>query len=199
MTARMSASHRYRETETHSVPRGHLGPRIEPRGRSASLGASRVGCSECGFTAGSLSDYDLFVAIVATPGRYREFLARFGTLDELDPIVRERRGPTSWSALERIAHVADSFRGSARCTVALIDGGRGDVSVPVHIDAPRADANVSPPGAVLAALDAAVTDLARAAGRLDAQERRDARGLLEAALHEADHHLADVQALLEAP
>ena len=58
--------------------------------------------------------------------------------------------------------------------------------------------SAAPPGAVIAALDAAVTDLARAAGRLDAQERRDARGLLEAPLHEADHHLADVEALLEA-
>lgn len=201
MTARMFATHRHREPGAHSEPREHLGPRIEHRGPSSASAefVSGVGCCECGFRAGSLSDYDLFVAIVTTPGRYRELLARFGTLEELDQIVRERRGPTTWSALERIAHVADSFRGSARCSIALLDGGRGDASVPVHVDAPRADANAAPLSALLASLDAAVADLARAAGRLDAQERGDSRGLLEAALHEAAHHLADVQALLEAP
>jgi hypothetical protein len=159
---------------------------------------SGASCTECGFRAGSLSDYELFVAIVATSGRYRELLARFGTLEELEPVLRERRGVTGWSALERIAHVADSFRAAARCSIARLDGGRGDASVPVHVDAPRADANGAPPGATLASLDAAVSDLARAAGRLDAGERGQARGIFEGALHEAGHHLADVEVLLRA-
>jgi hypothetical protein len=153
-------------------------------------------CSKCGFAAGALSDYDLFVSLLGMPGRYRELLAGYGTLESIDPMIRARHDATAWSALERLAHVADAFHAAARCTVSLLEGGRASSTRPVHVDAPRADANATPARAVLAYLDAAVTDLARAVGQSDSDDAR-VRRLLEGAVHQASHHLADTQALLD--
>lgn len=148
---------------------------------------------------------ELFFVIMSIPGEYRDLLTRHGSLDDIDALLRDRQGSTAWSALERIAHVADSLHASAKCVVAVLDGDRARYT-PVHIDAARAGSNAQPSRAVLASLDAAATDLARVAGRVrgDDWERTivlgdhstNVRGLLEAALGEARQHLSDVDALL---
>lgn len=149
---------------------------------------------------------DLFFAITNIPGEYREVLARHGSLDAIDDLLRVRSDPTGWSALERIGHVADSLHASAKCVVAVLDGNRPH-HTPVHIEAARAGSNAQPSRAVLAALDAASTDLARAASlvRDDDWERRVLLGdrlicirdVLEDARNEARHHLREVKGLLD--
>jgi hypothetical protein len=128
--------------------------------------AASVPCRACGFTAGLLPADGLVVAVMAIPSQYRELLTRFGPLDEIDGVLRDRHDATAWSALERIAHVADSLHASAKCAVALLEGDRGHFAV-VHVDAPRAGSNAVPSRVVLASLHAAVTDLARAVSRAE--------------------------------
>ena len=162
-------------------------------------------CSVCGFSAASLTPAGLIGAIVAVPDRYRDLLATFGALEEIDAVLRWRSVPPGWSALERIAHVADSLHASAKCVVSMIEGDRSRFA-PVHVDAPRAESQAWPSRVVLASLTAAVTDLARVASRADCQASQrliqladhqvSARDLLDDALHEAHHHLADVEHLL---
>ena len=151
---------------------------------------------------------ELFVALMGVPSRYRNALAGYGSVDGIDAALRYRRDPTAWSALELITHVADSLHAAARCAVALRDGDRDRCVSPLHVDAPRAGANAAPALAALGALQAAATDLARAVCGLEldgsrpasrlGDTSREVRDLLELALHEAHHHLADVEVLLEA-
>jgi hypothetical protein len=155
---------------------------------------------------------ETFVALVGVPGRFRELLDRYGTLEQLDGALRARPAPGEWSVLELVTHVADSLHASARCAVALSDGDGIRARRPVHIDAPRAGANAAPTRAVLGALQAATADLARAlsAAPLDRAgpvadpdhappaTSGEARMLLDRALGESDRHLVDVEELLDA-
>jgi hypothetical protein len=164
-------------------------------------------CPVCGCRVRSLTAENLIVALTAIPRQFQELLARFGSLDDIDGPLRARDPVTGWSPLERIGHVSDSLHASAKTTVAILDGDRNRFP-PVHIDAARAGVNVMPSRAVLAALDAAASDLAVAAPRADtvAWERNvqlgslasNVREVLGDAVHDAQHHLADVRVALEA-
>lgn len=148
---------------------------------------------------------ELVVTVMAIPGRYRGMLARFGDIDEIDEVLRQRGDPMSWSALECISHVADVVHSLAKHTVAVIDG--GDLSPPVPVDAPRGGSNGAPSRAVLAALHASVVDLARAAGTVSTGSSSvlvlgddlvaKLIVVLEDACREAEAHLAEVETLLE--
>ena len=72
--------------------------------------------------------------VLEIPSQYRELLAQFGSLAEIDNRLRYRYDAQSWTALERIAQVADVLHASAQCEVAILDGDR-DRFVPVHVDA----------------------------------------------------------------
>lgn len=153
-------------------------------------------------------DGALLAAVLGIPGRYRELLATHGPLDEIDDLLRTPSGDPPWSALERIAHVADSLHTSARHVVAVLAGDDRARHAPLHVDAPRAGIRSTPTRAVLASLQAAAVDLARAASQDPAQgaawafeprlRDRYVEVLLEGALAHAEHHLADVDALLAA-
>ncbi len=147
----------------------------------------------------------LVAAVLAVPARYRGLLARFGDLDEIDAMLRDRGEPTSWSALEHIHHVADALHSWAKDVVAVADDDAPHRhSLPV--DVPRTGSNRAPSRVVLAALHAAATDLSRAASSVAVERSRAlAAGdelvakvseMLEAALDEAEAHLAQVDAVL---
>jgi hypothetical protein len=161
-------------------------------------------CPWCGFTTEALAIDGAVVMVLGIPSQYRELLAQFGSLAEIDNRLRYRYDAQSWTALERIAHVADVLHASAQCEVAILDGDR-DRFVPVHVDAPRAGANAASSRVVLASLFAAAGDLGRAVSRVQPDDwcSRTRRGwpmsmceVLENALHESHHHLGDVEDLL---
>ena len=163
-------------------------------------------CPTCGFTAGTLSSDGLFVAVVSIPGEYRELLAQFGSVAELDEILRHRRDELSLSALEHIAYVSNSLHAWATRAAAILMDGR-DRLPPIHVDAHSSDANAAPTPALLASLQAGTTDLARTVSHcgVDAWARSaqldgqcvTVRDLLDAALHDALHHLTAVESILE--
>ena len=142
--------------------------------------------------------------VLAIPSQYRELLAGFGSLDAIDARLRHRRVAPSWSALERIAHVADVLHTSAKREVAILDGDR-DRFAPVRIDAPRAGTHATASRVVLGSLFAAAADLGRAVSRAQpddwGQTGKGSRGdrlreVCSYALHESRHHLGDVADLL---
>jgi hypothetical protein len=147
------------------------------------------------------------VMVLAVPSQYRDLLAQFGPLEEIDDRLRYRGDAQGWSALERIAHVADVLHASAKCEIAILDGDR-DRFAPVHVDAPRAGTNAAPSRVVLGSLFAAATDLGRAVSRAEPDDwgyrtrpgspSVSVRGVCDDALHESRHHLGDVEDLLNA-
>jgi hypothetical protein len=162
-------------------------------------------CPRCGFTAEMLAIDGAVVMVLAIPSQYRDLLAGFGSLESIDDRLRYRHDAHGWSALERIAHVADVLHASAKCEVAILDGDR-DRFGPVHVDAPRAGTNAAPSRVVLGSLFAAAVDLGRALSHADSvdwggrtQEESggvSVRGVCDDALHESHHHLGDVEVLL---
>ena len=163
--------------------------------RSGSSSTADGPCSRCGHAAGERSHHELFVELLGVPDRFRDLLTGYGSDEAIDPILRDRPDPRAWSALERVTHVADTFHSAARVVAALGDGARGRSPTPVHIDAPRADANSAPVRVVLGYLRTATVDLGRVAG---GSEDAWAQAIVAVALHQARHHLADTAALLDA-
>jgi hypothetical protein len=164
-------------------------------------------CPWCGFTTEALAIDVAVVMVLEIPSQYRELLAHFGSLPEIDNRLRYRYDAQSWTALERIAHVADVLHASAQCEVAILDGDR-DRFVPVPVGVQSAETNAAPSRVVLASLFAAAGDLGRAVSRAQPDDwcSRTRLGwpnvsmceVLENALHESHHHLGDVEDLLNA-
>jgi len=162
-------------------------------------------CPRCGFTTEALAIDGAVVVVLAIPSQYRDLLAGFGSLESIDDRLRYRHGAHGWSALERIAHVADVLHAAAKCEMAILDGDR-DHFAPVHADAPRAGTNLAPSRVVLGSLFAAAVDLGRALSHADSVNRGGrpqeesvgvrVRGVCDDALHESHHHLNDVEILL---
>ena len=177
--------------------------RVLGRGRRAA--APAVDCPRCGFTTEALAIDGAVVVVLAIPSQYRDLLAGFGSLESIDDRLRYRHDAHGWSALERIAHVADVLHAAAKCEMAILDGDR-DHFAPVHADAPRAGTNLAPSRVVLGSLFAAAVDLGRALSHADSVNRGGrpreesvgvrVRGVCDDALHESHHHLNDVEILL---
>jgi hypothetical protein len=148
-------------------------------------------------------------ALRSFPRRYRALLAGAGPADQSDRVIRRRPDPSTWSALEYTAHVADmvDHLGPAirrvtveeRPTLALFDN-EARAAQQAYNDQDRAE--------VLGWLDLASSDLAsileamspddwKRVGHLDGAER-DALGLARDAVHEGSHHLRDAQRVLAA-
>lgn len=155
-----------------------------------------------------MSPRDAVVAVRSFPRRYRALLTGIGT-DDGDPnaVIRRRPGPTTWSALEYTAHVADVLDayGAAVRRIVVEDGPMLTWADPA---ARVADAgfNAMDRAEVLGWLDLVCAPLAEFLagvrpddwtrfGRLDGVEI-SALLLARQAVHEGSHHLRDVQRVL---
>jgi hypothetical protein len=155
-----------------------------------------------------VSPQDAVVAVRSFPRRYRGLLAASGAPDGPEAVFRRRPDPSTWSALEYTAHVADRLdhMGPAiqRITfeehpsIAAFDSD-GRVTEKAYNDLDRTE--------VLGWLDLACDELASvlAAVRADDWSRtgvlptgpRDALTLARDGVHEGAHHLRDVQRVLD--
>src|SRR6266545_2868988 len=72
-------------------------------------------CPECGLAYGTISPGDALVAVRSFPRRFREQLEGVD-----DVLLRTRPDPTTWSALEYTAHVADIFEWMADTVHAIV-------------------------------------------------------------------------------
>ena len=147
------------------------------------------------------------VAVRSFPRRYRALLATPGSVDGPDPVFRRRPHPSTWSALEYTAHVADvlDHLGPAIRRVTFED----NPSITFFDNDERAVQqayNELDRTEVLGWLDIACAELASVldavnaddwtrTGRLEAGER-DALTMARNGVHEGSHHLRDVQRVL---
>jgi hypothetical protein len=165
-------------------------------------------CPECGLDYDTVSPGDAAVAVRSFPRRYRALLTGFGNDDDdPDSVIRRRPDPTTWSALEYTAHVADVLDeiGVAVRRIVVEDEPALTSSVPDRRVAEK-DYNAMDRMEVLGWLELVCAGLAEQLegvrpddwsriGRFDWGER-DALAMTRNAVHEGSHHLRDVQRVL---
>ncbi len=155
-----------------------------------------------------MSPRDAVVAIQSFPRRYRALLTGPGTHDDdPDSVIRRRPGPSTWSALEYTAHVAEVLD-QAGVTVRRIIVEEQPVlpsSDPDHRVTDKGYNSIDR-AEVLGWLELVCGNLAEIlesvraddwtrTGRFDSGER-DALAVARTAVHEGSHHLRDVQRVL---
>ena len=156
-------------------------------------------CSECGFDGADYDDAALLARLRALGASWRAVLERAGAE------LRVRPAEDVWSAIEYAAHSRDI---TALHAFGVEQALTHDEPVFPTVDPGLADAaavayDTADPDDVAAALDAASEQLAAHAGDAGTDawsrgltlgdERVDVRRLLEHALHDSTHHLADVE------
>lgn len=166
-------------------------------------------CPECGLDYDSVSPRDAVAAVRSYPRRYRGLLAAPSPADPDAPdhATRRRPDPSTWSALEYTAHVADvidhlgpairRIRLEDEPTITLFDNDERAVQQ-AYNEMPRAE--------VLGWLDLACAELASIVEAVDADDwtrighfewgDRTALAMARNAVHEGSHHLRDVQRVL---
>ena len=167
-------------------------------------------CDECGFVAETVSPSDAIVALRSFGRRWRGVM----TLPEGEPddVLRRRPAPDVWSALEYAAHTRDAvaFNGWAMDRALTEDNPVFEwPDGELRHEVARAYADLEP-AAVLDELAANCERTAVKAEKVDAGDWRrpatlpdrdggevDAIWFLHHSVHEASHHLRDVQRVLE--
>jgi hypothetical protein len=157
-------------------------------------------CVECGFEGADFDDIALLNALRALEPRWNEALANAG--DDL----RTRPEPAVWSAVEYAAHSRDIlalhvFGVEQALTVeepvfpaidadALIESAVATYS---DADPTLVGGELGTQARTLADVADSVDPSAWARGITIGERRSDVRSLLEHALHDSSHHLADVE------
>jgi hypothetical protein len=166
-------------------------------------------CPECGLDYDTVQPPDAKVAIKSFPRRYREALLPVLAGDNGEEVVRRRPSPTTWSALEYTAHVADLYGLFADVVTRMYaeDHPTIDFWDPDERAASEGYGEMDPQ-AVLALLASNGERLSAAADRVDADSwhrtavfpwgERDILTMVRNAVHEGTHHLRDVHKVLDA-
>ena len=156
-------------------------------------------CSQCGFDGSRYNDPELLGAIRTLIPRWQELL------DSAGPELHDRPQPEVWSALEYAAHSRDITALHVLGVMAALQedepvvGGIGDDVIQSAADA-YGDEHLLDVQRGLAAELTGLADRAGAAaprawsrGLVISGTRMDVRALLEHALHDSTHHVADVE------
>jgi hypothetical protein len=166
-------------------------------------------CPECGLDYGTIAPGDAVVAVRSFPRRYRALLTALDPDEDTESILRRRPAPSTWSAVEYTAHVADMLEELATAVRRVVAEDRPTVHIS---DAEQRAAEQRygdwEPQEALFALEHASARLADVldgvdpgdwtrTGMLNAGER-DALTLARNAVHEGAHHLRDVERGLQA-
>lgn len=166
-------------------------------------------CDACGFDGARYADTSLLEALRELGGRWRTLIAGAGAE------LRIRPAPHVWSAIEYAAHSRDvtalhAF--GAEQALRVDEPSYPAIDGDALIESAASTYGDEDPGDVTDALEGHATRLARLAddagpsawsrGLSIGDTRSDVRQLLEHALHDSLHHLADVErglAVLRAP
>lgn len=166
-------------------------------------------CPGCGLDYSTISPPDAKVAIRSFGRRYRSALAAVVEDEADEALVRQRPDAATWSALEYVGHVADSFEfiGSSIRRMFDQDGPTLEtVDFEGRVESERY--NAAEPRALLDRLDTAATRLGDEVDRVspDGWHRtatfpfgeRDILTMTRNGVHEGSHHLRDVERVLDA-
>ena len=156
-------------------------------------------CEECGFDGTRLTVTDAVTALRSMGRRWREVFE-----DVAAERLRERPDRATWSALEYAAHTRDVLALVGWGMNQVLEGGKPSFD-PVEPDPPGADHgyNALDPGKVLNELAANAERMAARAERALPEHwgrtgmmggvETDAGWFLRHAVHDASHHLRDVE------
>ena len=157
-------------------------------------------CAACGFEGGRYDAAALLAALRDLGPRWAALIASCGAE------VRIRPEPEVWSAIEYAAHSRDITALHAfgvEQALTIDEPAFPAIEADELIDAAAATYTDADPDSVVTALAQAATRLARLAGDAGAErwsrgltigdDRSDVRRLLEHALHDSLHHVADVE------
>lgn len=156
-----------------------------------------------------MSPQDAVVAVRSFPRRYRSLLATPGSTDRPDAVFRRRPEPSTWSALEYAAHVADRLDHLGPAVRRITRENHPSITVfdneqrateQAYNDLDRTE--------VLGWLDLACGELASVLEGVNADDwtrtgvvagvDRDALTMARDGVHEGSHHLRDVHRVLAA-
>jgi hypothetical protein len=164
-------------------------------------------CPECGVEYDSISPQDAVQALRSYPRRYREVIGPF--IDDED-VLRRRPDPSTWSALEYTAHVADVLEAMTPQVVEIAQKDNPRIVDPIDPDH-RAAArryNDMEPSEVLDWLERAATKAADTVANLAPDDfsrkatypygQRELIDVVRNMVHEGSHHLRDVERVLRA-
>jgi DinB superfamily len=156
-------------------------------------------CAECGFDGSTWTDVGALSAIAELPGQWSQAVEHLSRSD-----LQRRPIPSMWSMVEYVDHVREVLFGMRfLLDTALSDPGTalGDVPEPRFDFEPRA---IDPAGA-LAGLSAEVEQLRNALAATPLHvwastaivggEEHDLHWIARHAVHDATHHLRDVERL----
>lgn len=159
-------------------------------------------CAECGFDATLLTTADAITALRSLGRRWRE------AFEDREPeILRRRPDPDTWSPLEYAAHTRDVLGVFGAGLNQILDDTR-PVFPAVDPDPPGTDHgyNELDPGRVLDSLERRANAMAQRASKALPEhfhrtatlggETTDAGWVLKHVVHDATHHLKDVQRIL---
>src|SRR5436305_12410026 len=93
-------------------------------------------CKECGLVYDSISPQDGVQALRSYPRRYREVIGPF--IDD-DEVLRRRPDPSTWSALEYTAHVADILEAMTPQLTEIVQHDNPSVTDPISPDSRAAE------------------------------------------------------------
>ena len=164
-------------------------------------------CSECGLEYDSISPHDAIQALRSFPRRYREVIGPFVDDDE---VLRRRPSPSTWSALEYTAHVADILEAMTPQLVEIVQKDDPRITDPLDQDQRAVDLayNDMEPRDVLDWLQRSATTAEDTAAGFTPDDwsrkaeypygQRELIDVLRNMVHEGVHHLRDVEDVLRA-
>jgi hypothetical protein len=164
-------------------------------------------CPECGLDYDTVSPQDAAVAVRSFPRRYRALMVTPGSEDGPDAVFRRRAHPSTWSALEYTAHVADRLDHLGPAILRITRENSPVIAFFDNDERAIAQAyNSIERTEVLGWLDLACAELASVLGDVVPDDwtrtgvvagvEKDALTLARDGVHEGAHHLRDVQRVL---
>lgn len=158
-------------------------------------------CPECGWARRSVAPPDSVVALRTIAAGYRETIGSVQERTASSDMIRRRPSPDVWSIAEYLAHTADAMEHLGRRAHLILSD--EDPELPRFGDPNAYDYSAADVGQALARVEAACADLADVFGSATPSEldrsghnALGAASLLDTAgyaVHEAGHHLHDIQ------
>ena len=164
-------------------------------------------CPECGLVYDAISPQDVVQTLRSFPRRYREVIGPF--LDD-DEVLRRRPNPSTWSALEYTAHVADILEAMTPQLIEVVQKDNPHITDPLDQDARAVERgyNDMEPSDVLEWLSRSATTAAETCAGFSPDDwnrkaefpygQRELIDVVRNMVHEGVHHLRDVERVLRA-